>query len=301
MKAEQQPQKRMLSVNGTNLMVEVTGAGAETVVFSPALFANQEMFDPLVAELGGDHRCVRYDHRGQGESGFGARQPSRRLLGVQGLYDDGVALLDQLGVEACHWVGASIGGFVGIRLAVRHPERVRSLVLIGPSTRRPSRVDLLPIDVMGLALRASSAMGQLGSAVRRRITEQVMINWFSAAFLTDPARTDEREAWRQRFAAQLVPEGVPMHRAVCGHPGNPAGLLAQVRAPTLVVVGEDERLVPGDAAEASQAIPGARLVSIPDAGHVVLIEQPEVGTAVIAEFLRTVEAAHRSAKAQGVS
>lgn len=289
-KAHRERREWTASVNGTGLRVEETGVGPETVVCSPALFTNRELFDAPVAALRGDYRCVRYDHRGQGDSGFGASQPSPDLLGTEGLYDDAVALLDHLGIGGCHWVGASVGGFVGIRLAARHPERIRSLTLIGLSLRPLRRADLLQIDVMSLALRATRPLGPVGIAVRRRMTEQVMRNMFGATFMSDAARADDRERWRQRFFAQLVPEGAPMIREVFSHPGNPPDLLTRVRAPTMIIVGQEEYGGADEAQQAQRIIPSARLATIPGAGHMVLVEQPETGTAAISEFIRGVDA-----------
>ena len=291
MTTKQVRKKSLVPVNGTELMVEETGAGAETVVCSPALFTNKELFDPLVGALAGDHRCIRYDHRGQGESGLGASQPSLNMLGTEGLYDDAVALLDELEVDSCHWVGASVGGFVGVRLAVRHPERVRSLVLIGMNVEPLSRAVLLYVDVFGWLMRASSLLGPLGTGLRSRLATQSMQNMLGPTFMSDPARADDREAWRQRWEAQMVPAAVPMMRQVFGTAGNPPELLAQVQAPTLVVVGEEEAGGDADARKAQQAIPHARLVTIPGAGHMVLVEQPVAGGSTITDFIREVEAA----------
>ena len=289
------PREWTASVNGTGLRVEEAGGGAETVVFSPALFTNRGLFDAPFAALSGDYRCIRYDHRGQGDSGLGAHQPSRHLLGTEGLYDDAVALLDQLGVESCHWVGASVGGFVGVRLAARLPERVRSLVLIGFSTRRVSSADLRQVDLLGWMVRASRPLGPVGAAVRRRVTEQVMRNMFGPTFMSDPTRAADREKWRQRFMATIVPEAMPMLREVFGHPGNPPELLTQIQAPTLIIAGEDELAALGEAhndpQQAQRVIPGARMVTIPGAGHMVLVEQAEAGTTAITTFIRIVSAA----------
>ncbi len=289
------PREWTASVNGTSLRVEEVGVGAETVVFSPALFTNRALFDAPVAALSDAYRCIRYDHRGQGNSGLGAHQPSRHLLGTEGLYHDAVALLDQLGVERCHWVGASIGGFVGIRLAARHPDRVLSLVLIGLSTRRLSSADLRQIDLLGWMVRASRPLGPVGTAIRQRVTAQVMRNMLGRTFMSDPTRADDRERWRQRFMATIVPEAMPMLREVFGHPGNPPELLTRIQAPTLIIAGEDELAVLGEAhndpQQAQRIIPGARLMTIPGAGHMVLVEQPEAGTAAITAFIRTVSAA----------
>jgi pimeloyl-ACP methyl ester carboxylesterase len=284
-----------VSVNGAGLRVEEAGAGAETVVFSPALFTNRALFDVPVAALSADYRCIRYDHRGQGDSGLGAPQPSRHLLGTEGLYDDAVALMDQLGVESCHWVGASVGGFVGVRLAARLPERIRSLTLIGFSTRRVPSANLRQIDLLGWMVRASRPLGPVGAAVRRRVTEQVMRNMFGTTFMSDPSRSDDRDKWRQRFMATIVPEAMPMLREVFGHPGNPPELLSTIQAPTLLISGEDELAgvdeADNDPLQARRVIPGARMVTIPGAGHMVLVEQPEAGTTAVTAFIRSVSAA----------
>ena len=294
MNAKREEREWTASVNGTGLRVEEIGSGAETVVFSPALFANRGMFDAPVAALSDDFRCIRYDHRGQGDSGLGAFQPSRHRLGTEGLYDDAVALLDQLHLDSCHWVGASIGGFVGMRLAARHPDRVRSLVLIGPNVRPLPRADLRQIDLFGLMLRASHRLGRVGAAVRRRTTEQVMRNMLGATFMSDPSRADIRETWRQRYSAQLVPEAVPMIREVFGYPENRREMLARIQAPTLILVGDNDAhgvAAPDEGArETQEAISGARLVTIHGAGHIVLVEEPSAATAEIAKFIRAAKA-----------
>lgn len=294
MNAKREEREWTASVNGTGLRVEEIGSGAETVVFSPALFANRGMFDAPVAALSDDFRCIRYDHRGQGDSGLGAFQPSRHRLGTEGLYDDAVALLDQLHLDSCHWVGASIGGFVGMRLAARHPDRVRSLVLIGPNVRPLPRADLRQLDLFGLMLRASHRLGRVGAAVRRRTTEQVMRNMLGATFMSDPSRADIRETWRQRYSAQLVPEAVPMIREVFGYPENRREMLARIQAPTLILVGDNDAhgvAAPDEGArETQEAISGARLVTIHGAGHIVLVEEPSAATAEIAKFIRAAKA-----------
>lgn len=279
------------SVNGTDLRVEEVGAGTETVVFASALFTNRGMFETPIDALRGDHRCISYDHRGQGDSCFGVPQPSTHLLGAEGLYDDAVALLDHLQVDRCHWVGASIGGMVGMRLAARQPERVRSLILIGPSLRPAPKAARVQVDLMGLLVRISHAFGPVGTAVRRRVSEQVMGNLFGPTFMADPARAEDRERWRQHFAAQLVPAALPMLREVFRYPATGPELLACIQAPTLVLVGEEEYGGTEEAQAAQRAIPGARLQTIPGAGHMVLVEQPHVGTAAITGFIRGVEAA----------
>lgn len=296
MSAEREPREWTAEVNGTEIRVEEVGSGPETVVFSPALFTNRGMFDPLVAALCDQYRCIRYDHRGQGDSGFGEPQASPDLLSTEGLYADAVALLDQLQVETCHWVGASIGGHVGMRLAARLPDRVRSLVLIGPAMRGLSHKDQKQIDMFSRGIRAAHALGPLGEVPRRKMADRIMLNMFGATFMSDPARSDIRDTWRHRYIAQLVPEAVPMARAVFGFPENTPEMLARIKAPTLIVVGDnppigvDPAVAGAEHREIQQAIPGARLVTISGAGHMVLVEEPRVATAAITDFIRSVPA-----------
>lgn len=291
--AEPEGREWTASVNGTGLRVEEVGSGEQTVVFSNALFTNRALFEAPVAALSDDYRCIRYDHRGQGDSGLGAPQPSPDLLGTEGLYDDAVALLDQLGVDSCHWVGASVGGFVGVRLAARHPDRVRSLTLIGFSRGTLSRaarwyLNMILSTMLGM-VRLARRLGPVGNAMLRRVCQQVMRNMFGTTFMSDPERSVERELWQERFMAQLVPEAGPMLRQVFDH-HNPPELLAGVQVPTLIVVGEEEVGGTDDAQEAQRAIPDARLVTVKGAGHMVLVEQPDAGTTAITEFIRGVEA-----------
>jgi pimeloyl-ACP methyl ester carboxylesterase len=90
--------------------------------------------------------------------------------------------------------------------------------------------------------------------------------------------------------ALLVPEAVPMIRAVFD-PNNPPELLAQIQAPTLIIVGEEEYGGTDEARQAQRDIPDARLVTVPGAGHMVLVEQPDAGTTAITEFIHEVDAA----------
>ena len=83
------------------------------------------MFADQISVLRSRLRCVAYDHRGQGQS-----PPSPTPFDMETLYEDAVALIEKLALGPVHFVGLSMGGFIGMRLAARRPELVRSLVLI---------------------------------------------------------------------------------------------------------------------------------------------------------------------------
>src|SRR5207244_9055906 len=86
------------------------------------------MFDAQVAQFKEHYRCVAFDFRGQGQS-----EVTRSGYDMETPYEDAVALIEQLGCAPCHFLGLSMGGFIGLRIAARHPGLLRSLVLREPS------------------------------------------------------------------------------------------------------------------------------------------------------------------------
>src|SRR5262249_48302064 len=104
----------MLPVPGAELYYEDSGAGVKTIVFSHGLLWSSRMYDAQVTHLRERYRCVAYDHRGQGRSTVGAAR-----FDMETVYQDGVMLIERLGLAPCHFVGLSMGGFVGIRLAAK--------------------------------------------------------------------------------------------------------------------------------------------------------------------------------------
>lgn len=127
-------------------------------------------------------------------------------------------------------------------------------------------------------------------------------NMFGATFMGDPARSAEREKWREVFGRTVLPEGATMLRQILGHPGNPPELLHEITTPTLLVVGDNPpagmkwtpELMEAQEAEElemTEAIPGARRIVIPGAGHMVLVEEPAAATTAIVDFIHEVDAA----------
>ena len=264
-----------LSVNGTRLWVEDTGGDGAPVVFSHGLLWSTRLFDAQVAALRGRYRCIAYDHRGQGRSDV---PPGRGVVTIEECYADAVALIEALTLGTVHGVGLSIGGFVGMRLAARRPDLVRSLALLEtsadpePEANRP-RYRLLATVVRCLGARPAAT--------------RVMPIMFGRTFLTDPSRAGEWARWR----AFLVGNRRAIWRAVYGvvERAGVADELPGITAPTLVVVGdEDVATVPANAERIAARIPGARLVLVRGAGHGSSVEQPTQVNAALISFLDAV-------------
>lgn len=266
----------LVEVNGVQLNIEDTGApagrpDASSVVFGHGLLFSGRMFDAQVDRLASRHRCLTIDWRGQGRS-----PASDGGYDMDTLADDAAALIAQLGLGKVHFVGLSMGGFVGLRLAARRPEIIRSLSLLDTSAgpEDPDKVSQyrLLAKIYGLF-----GLGPVKSRVK-----PIM---FGPTYLASAAAGPQIEAWTNEVRS-VKRSG--MKQAIYGVTDRVAVTdeLAGITAPTLVVVGADDVATPVAKAQAIAAgIPGARLEIVPDAGHSSTIEQPEALSDLLESFI----------------
>jgi 3-oxoadipate enol-lactonase len=263
----------MLEVNGTSLYYEDTGPGTsgETIVFSHGLLWGTELFEPQVAALRERYRCIAWDHRGQGRSAG----DHRHCIGMELVWQDAVALLDQLGVGRVYFVGLSMGGFVGMRVAARRPDLVKKLILIETS------IGPEPIENVGRYRLLTAVYRTLGPRIVAGRVAPIMLG---KTIMADPAR----KAQVARFV-QLMTRRRDVWKAVNGvidRAGIAESELRQIKAPTLVVVGDEDVATPlAKAQQIVATIAGASLVRIPRAGHSSTLEEPAAVTAAIEAFL----------------
>ncbi|MBU6367495.1 MAG: alpha/beta fold hydrolase [Gemmatimonadetes bacterium] len=268
---------RLLTVNGAALWVEDSGGDGPPLLFSHGLLMSGRMFDAQVAALQGRYRCIRWDHRGQGQSG----EATGRSVSIEQCTDDAVALIRALQLPPAHFVGLSMGGFVGMRLAARHPGLLRSVALLDTSADPEPAENVPRYRLLNLVARWAGL---------RWVTGRVMPIMFGRTFLSDPAKAAERDRWRAHLRANRR----SIHRAVTGviERAGVAHELAAITCPTLVLVGEEDvATVPAKAERIRDLVAGAELVRIPGAGHSASVEQPEAVTAAIAAFLARVDGA----------
>ncbi len=262
-----------IEVNGTKLYYVDTGPGStgETIAFSHGLLWGTELFEAQIAALADRYRCIAWDHRGQGQS---AGDPHRECIGIELVWQDAVALLEALAPGPVHFCGLSMGGFVGMRMAARRPDLVRSLMLLETSS------DPEPVENIGRYRLLTTIVRRLGTWPVKARTGKIMLG---KSILTDPSRRAELARY-----VTLMSRRRDIWRAVNGVIDR-AGIhaeLSRITAPTLVVVGEEDVATPPVKAEKIvAAIAGAKLVRIPRAGHSSTVEEPEAVTSALTAFL----------------
>jgi 3-oxoadipate enol-lactonase len=248
------------------LAYDVTGPdGAPFVVLSNSLGSTPAMWDAQTPALAERLRVVRYDHRGHGRSPVPPGPYDIDDLGA-----DVLAMLDRLGAERVHWCGLSMGGMVGMWLAINAPERIDRVVLCCTSAR----------------LGPPSMWAERAAAVRAGGLEAVadagIGRWLTPEFIErEPDAT-------ARVRAMLVSTPAEGYADCCGviERMDLLDRLGAIRAPTLVIAADRDPSTPPEHGERiGAAIPGARFELVAGAQHLATVEQPEAMTALIAGHL----------------
>lgn len=238
---------------------------APVVAFSNSLGTRSEMWDAQAEALSGRTRVLRYDTRGHGDSPAPPGPYSMEDLGA-----DVIALLDRLELERVSFCGLSIGGMVGMWLAVNAPDRIERLAVCCTATALP------PADMW--TDRAALVRAEGTGAV----VDATIDRWFTPAFAErDP---DTLERIRASFLATDREGYAGCCEALAGF--DMTGRLGAVRAATLVIAGEDDPVgTPDRAAAIAAEIADARLVVLSDARHLAAVERAEEVTGELERHL----------------
>ena len=271
----------------------VAGLGQQLITWPP------EMCDALAAE---GFYVIRYDNRDTGRSTSATTPPPstrdiilRRFPAGQytldDMADDAAGLLDALGRAPAHVVGVSMGGMIGQMLAARHPESVRSLVSI-MSTTGARRVGQPALSTMRLMFRKRPH--DRDEAVLRAVAMFRHIG--SRGFPYDEERV--RAIAGAAFDRGFNPAGVARQMAAILKSGDRTAALRGIRAPTLVIHGDRDRMVhPTGGRATARAIPGARLETIHGMGHDLPAGACPTIVRAIAQHARAADAAGAGADA----
>ncbi len=247
----------------------VMGLGAQLTLWP------DELVEALVAE---GFRVIRYDNRdiGLSQKFEGAKAPSlpiqllRKKIGfpakvpytLKDMADDGIGLLDALGIDQAHVVGASMGGMIVQLMAIHHPARLITMTSIMSTTGNGKlpQAEKHAMEALIAPLKGTDEETLVAHGMN------IAKNIGSPGYPFDPA--DQRERVLKNMRRSVYPAGLPRQLAAIIDDGCRRSRLASVTTPTLVMHGEADPLVKLEAGEDTAAhISGSRLVTIPGWGH----------------------------------
>ena len=257
----------IVMVDGVDLQCRIDGpAGAPWLVFSNSLMTDLRLWDDQVAAFGDRYRILRYDQRGHGGSGVPPAD-----CNFDRLVDDLAALLEHFDVNAATVAGVSMGGVTTLGLAARYPERVARVAICDcQSASSPAGA---------AAWDERIAIAQAGGMAA--LVEPTVTRWFRPK--AAQACPDIMDRVRAMVAGTPFDGFVRAARALQNYDFRP--YLAALPCPALFMVGAQDGVLPGSMRAMAGACLGAGFTTIPDAGHLINIEQPAEFNAALATLL----------------
>ena len=252
---------------GARINFEVSGNG-ETVLLIPGLGGNTKQMAAISAAFAEAHQVVTVDPRGAGQSDKPDSPYTAKIL-----VEDMIAVLDTSKTERAAVIGISMGGMIGQELAIRHPERVRALMLsVTYAASDPWSDRMWEVR--------QTAIERLGIAAQFRLAQMFL---FSPR--TFRQETDAIAAFAAGFAENPPDESAYLRQMAFCRDHDTRSRLREISAPTLVVSAADDITAsPLQGQELAQGITGARYLEIADAPHLFMLAQAERFAGIFMEF-----------------
>jgi pimeloyl-ACP methyl ester carboxylesterase len=258
---------------------EDTGKGAP-VVFIHGLGGDTREWALVIPELSKEIRCIAVDLRGHGQSDK-PNQPYTQALFAK----DAVNLLDQLEISSAYFCGESMGGYVVLKTALSYPEKVRGIILVDAA---PSILE----QTANIAGKWSEALlrGGLEAFVEAQVKDvfhpifrrrhDAIVNIFRESKRVPPSETPGR-----------INKGFQIESA------DFRKKLKEIKAPTLIIHGREDRIVPVENAELMhKQIPNSQLAIFPFCGHELILERPQFFVDLLLYFIENAEKTKKRAK-----
>lgn len=261
-----------IKVNGIELYVEEHGLGEPLLLIEGLGYANWSWFRQK-EEFAKHFRTIIFDNRGVGDSDKPDEPYSIELLA-----EDAAGVLSALGIKSAHILGVSMGGFIAQQLAISYPSVVRSLVLSCTSFGGPNS---LPITQ-----EAQDSMLKIsGLSIEEMIRHGLMVA-FAEQFAKSHAGIIEKIIfWRME---KPTPRYAWERQYTAAGTFNIESKLTEIKVPTLIITGLDDRVLPSqNSILLKEHIPEAKLIMIPDAGHLFFIEKSEEYNRIVLSFLKS--------------
>ncbi|BCA54608.1 3-oxoadipate enol-lactonase [Nitrospira sp. KM1] len=260
----------IVHVNGIPLNYRESGNGnGPTIVFAPSLIWSSDVYDELLGPLKDDFHIVALELHGHGQSGY------RLDMTLEGITEEFSLLLKQLNLQRPAWLGCSIGGMIGMRLALAHPDVLDSLILVATSARPD------PSQIKGATLHLWK---MFRDGHRGDIADPALKLLFAARTFKECPDLIARcrgELIRTKDAAGMFAAALATINRT-----DISGEIHKIKTRTLVITGrEDPAATPAQADFIETQIPGAEMAIIDDAGHMVALEKPGEVAKLVQGFL----------------
>ncbi len=267
----------LLRVDDTELYYEIHGEGRPLLFLSETHCDGEVWKIHQVPEFSRDHRVILMDYRGTGRSGKPSIPCTTRLFA-----DDAVALLDHLKVSETIVCGHSMGGRVAQIMALDHPSRVTALILASTGASFP--------DTRGIPLKIATEMVEWG--YEKYVRDHSILVGFTEEFAAQ--HPDRVEHYLRVRMANMGPVEFYFRHLLARQGHDTSGRLGEIRTPTLILVGEDDRNVTSDMSHRTSSdilekgIPGARLVVLAGERHSYFFANPDAAHRAMRDFLAQV-------------
>jgi 3-oxoadipate enol-lactonase len=239
--------------------------GAPILVFSNSLGTSLAMWEPQIPALSQDFHILRYDTRGHGQSSV-----RNGPYTIEQLADDVLGLLDKLDLERVDFCGLSMGGMIGLSLALRMPNRLRKLILCNTAPK------------IGSPEMWNTRIHTVRKGGMRAVVDSVLERWFTPAFRTaSPAAIDSTKQ-------MLLTTPVEGYAACCAavRDMDARDSVAGIEVPALIISGTHDPVTPpADGHFMAERIAGAEYKELP-AAHLSNIEASAAFTMEVSSFLK---------------
>lgn len=268
----------MTTININNIPLGYTEAGNrsnQTIVFAHPLLWGAEMFEAMISELAKDFYVVAVDIHGHGQSGY------RHSLTIDEMTEDFYQLTKKLDLQNIIWFGYSIGGMIGMRLALAHPETVSSLVLMATNAS---------LDEPEIKQQTLQLWELFRDGYRADIAEPALEFFFTRQ--TYENKPELVEQFRNKLINFQAVDGMFKAALAAFERDDIGDRIGAITVPTLVLAGSEDPSATAQEAEfIASRIPNAQLKIVADANHLLAVEKPKEALETIRAFLKPAQKA----------
>lgn len=247
--------------NDTRMYYETEGSGSQTLLFVHGFLLNTQMFEAQVDRFKHQYRCVLVDLKGHGLS-----EAPGSGYDVASQSQDIVALMDYLELPPVHFIGHSMGGFIGLQLAMHHPDKIKSLTLLNSSADvdssaviRKNKLLIWIVRLFGISVIADKSLNMM----------------FSPSYMQNKELIDDQLKMRNRILTNSKTGIIKTTEAMMQRPSM-LNNLKEIPHPTLIIGCEEDQAIAAEKSkQMHELMPQSELHILQDCGHASPVELPD--------------------------